>query len=185
MRLFVAVNFEEKILDAIEDTLGRFPIKRPPWRWAARTSWHVTLRFLGDTEPASLEPVAGVLAGVASRHPPFEVSFGALDAFPNLYRPRVLFYDIVSGTDPMKSLADDINRSLADRVGIRAETRPFRAHTTVARIKTRIGRPAVDALRSAATLEGVGQTITSFDLMESELRPKGSLYTRLKEFALG
>ena len=185
MRLFIAVNFEETVLDAIEAALGDFPIRRPPWRWANRTTWHVTLKFLGDTDAAAVEAIGAVLADVAARHGSFDVALGALGGFPNLYRPRVLFYDVESGAEAMESICEDINRSLANQLGIRAETKPFRAHVTVARVKTRIGRPAVDALRSAAGLEGVSQTVTGFDLMESQLGKKGSKYTCLKGFALG
>jgi 2'-5' RNA ligase len=185
MRLFVAVNFNDTVLDAVEATIGDFPIRRPPWRWSDRTTWHVTLKFLGETDEPALDAIGGVLAEAATRHSTFDVALGGLDGFPNLHRPRVLFYQVVSGADAMEALCEDINRSLANQVGIRAETKPFRAHVTVARVKTRIGRPAVDALRSAASLDGVSQTVSGFDLMESQLGKKGSKYTRLKGFALG
>lgn len=185
MRLFVAINFDDTVLDAIEDAIGAFPIKRPPWRWARRASWHVTLKFIGETEPAMVDSIGRVLENVGSHHSPFDIALGGLDGFPNLHRPRVLFYDIVSGAEPMAALSEEINRALANDVGIRAETKPFRAHATIARVKTRIGRPAVDALRSATSLEGTGQTVAGFDLMQSELRPKGSKYTQLKQIALG
>lgn len=185
MRLFVAINFNDAVLDAIESALEDFPMKHPPWRWAGRPTWHVTLKFIGEAESAAVDGIASVLERVAARHAPFDARFGGLDGFPNLHRPRVLFYEITDGAEPMAALCDDINRELANEAGIRAETKPFRAHATVARVKTRIGRPAVDALRSMPRLDGMVQTISSFDLMESELRPKGARYTRLKQFALG
>jgi 2'-5' RNA ligase len=185
MRLFVAVNFNDPVLDAIEGAVGDFPIKRPPWRWVGRASWHVTLKFIGEVESGRVDSIARVLEGVGSRHAPFDIAFGGLDGFPNLFRPRVLFYGIVAGAEPMAAISEEINRALSNDLGIRAETKPFRAHATIARVKTRIGRPAVDALRSATSLEGTGQTVTGFDLMESELGPKGSKYTRLKQIALG
>ena len=51
MRLFVAVNFEETVLDAIEEAIeeaiGKFPVKRPPWRWSAQSSASVSRAFPG------------------------------------------------------------------------------------------------------------------------------------------
>jgi 2'-5' RNA ligase len=185
MRLFVAINFNDAVLDAIEGAVGDFPIRRPPWRWVGRASWHVTLKFIGETEPAAVDSIARVLGRVGARHAPFDIVLGGLEGFPNLHRPRVLFYEIVEGAEPMAALSEEINRALANDLGIRAETKPFRAHATIARVKTRIGRPAVDALRSVPQLDGIGQTVSGFDLMESELRPKGSKYTQLKQFALG
>jgi 2'-5' RNA ligase len=122
---------------------------------------------------------------VASRHVPFELTLGAFDGFPNLHRPRVLFYEVRDGASGMARIAAEINTRLAERLGVRAETKPFRAHATVARIKTSIGRPAVDALKAVAPLDGVGQTVTGIDLMESRLGPRGSRYALVKPFALG
>jgi 2'-5' RNA ligase len=184
MRLFVAINFNDDVLDAIESSLDDFPMKRPPWRWSKRSTWHVTLKFIGEIEPAAVDGIARVLEEVAARHDPFDVALGPFGGFPNLHRPRVLFYEVATGAEPMTALSDDINRTLANDAGIRAETKPFRAHATVARVKTRIGKPAVDALRSMPPLEGVGQRVAGFDLMESDLRPKGAKYTQLKHIAL-
>jgi len=185
MRLFIAVNFSDAVLDAIEASIDRFAISRPPWRWSARPAWHVTLKFLGETPSAAVDGIAAVCDEVAAHHAPFDVTFGAFDGFPNLNRPRVLFYDIQSGAAEMGRIAAELNTALAERLGIRAETKPFRAHATLARIKTRIGRPAVQALKGVAPLEGVRQTVTGFDLMESQLGPRGSRYTLVKPFALG
>lgn len=185
MRLFIAVNFDDAILDAIEGAIGAFPIARPPWRWAARGTWHITLKFLGDTPAESVDRLGDILQEVARRHDPFEMTLSGFDGFPNLFRPRVLFYAAERGAEELAALSGDINGALAERAGVRAETKPFRAHATVARIKTRIGRPAAEALRSIPSLEGAVQTVAAFDLMESQLGPKGSKYTLLKRFALG
>jgi 2'-5' RNA ligase len=185
MRIFVAINFNETILDAIEHSLEDFPLKRPPWRWTNRSTWHVTLKFVGEVEPATVEVVSGALSDVAARHESFDTALGGFGGFPNLHRPRVLFYEAVEGVEHMAALSEDINRVLATEAGIKAETKPFRSHVTVARVKTRIGKPAVDALRSVPALEGAVQRVTGFDLMRSQLGRKGSTYTRLKEFALG
>lgn len=184
MRVFAAIEFDDDILDIIEAALDDFAIKRPPWRWTKRSTWHVTLKFIGEVEPGEVETIAAVLSGVAARHAPFQVTLGPFGGFPNLGRPRVLFYDAVEGVEPMAALAEDINRVLATEAGIRAETKPFRAHATVARVKTRIGKPAADALRDVPDLVGASQQVTGFTLMQSERRPKGSVYTKLKEFAL-
>jgi 2'-5' RNA ligase len=185
MRLFVAINFNETVLGAIERSLDDFPVKRPPWRWTKRSTWHVTLKFVGEVEPNVGELVSRLLGDVAARHDAFDTTIGNFGGFPNLHRPRVLFYEALEGVEHMGALSEDINRVLAAEAGIRAETKPFRAHVTVARVKTRIGKPAVDALRSMPPLEGAVQRVVGFDLMRSQLERKGATYTRLKEFALG
>jgi len=184
MRLFIAVNFTAEVLDAIADAIGRFPVYDPPWRWAKRDTWHVTLKFLGDTPPPDVDPISACLEGVCSRHAAFPMSLSALGGFPSISRPKVLFYRVEKGKDELTRLAADVEADLFESLQIPKETRPFRAHATVARIKKRLPRAVTEKLERAEPLSGVAQAVTSVDLMQSELRPGGAVYTRVKEFAL-
>ena len=44
--------------------------------------------------------------------------------------------------------------------------------------------PIADELTLAPPLTGASQTVSSIDLMQSELTPKGAIYTRVKGFTL-
>ena len=72
MRLFVAVNFPPAVRDAIRDALDDFPVANPPWRWAAPETWHLTLKFLGETEHDDFPRVVEALDAVRARHPAIE-----------------------------------------------------------------------------------------------------------------
>jgi 2'-5' RNA ligase len=69
-------------------------------------------------------------------------------------------------------------------LGIAEETKSFRAHTTVARVKSRIPRPVADLLSSVPPLLGAFQTVQSFELMKSTLHRDGARYEVFKAFAL-
>jgi 2'-5' RNA ligase len=183
-RLFIAANFTTEVRDAIAAAIGDFPVQNPPWRWAHRDTWHVTLKFLGDTRPEDVDPIARCLHEVCSRHNAFPLSLGSLGGFPNISRPRVLFYAVESGKEALTQLAVDIDLGLNQSVGIPKESKKFRAHATVARIKKPLPKPIADKLALAGPLTGVSQIVSSVDLMQSELTPKGAIYTRVKEFAL-
>ena len=184
MRLFIAVNFTDDVRDAIAGAIERIPIHDPPWRWARRETWHVTLKFLGDTPPRDVDPIKRCLEDVCAHHAAFPLSLSALGGFPNLSRPRVLFYRVERGKEALTRLAADVETGLFESLGIPKEKRPFRAHATIARIKKRFPRAVTEKLEQAAPLSGAAQTVTSVDLMQSELRPSGAVYTRVKEFAL-
>lgn len=184
MRLFVAVNFSENVRDSVAEAIESFPVYDPPWRWAHASTWHITLKFLGETPESGVEPIARCLESVCSRHRPFRLSLGPLGGFPNLSRPRVLFYAVESGKEHLTRLAAEVDAGLLEALGIPKEDKPFRAHATVARIKTKLPRAVADKLKLADPLSGVSQTVTSVELMSSELRREGAIYRCVKGFAL-
>jgi 2'-5' RNA ligase len=184
MRLFIAVNFSPAIRELIAESIDGFPIDRPPWRWTKPDTWHITLKFLGERPESDTGAIARCMDDVAAKHRSFRLGLGAFGGFPNLRRPRVLFYRAEEGAAELASLAADVERSLREEMGIPQDTKPFRAHTTVARVKSRIPNPVAERLATIPPLSGAVQTVESFDLMKSELRREGARYQCLKAFAL-
>lgn len=184
MRLFIALNLDPRIRELIASAIDTFPVDRPPWRWTRPDTWHITLKFLGDTPQTEVAPITRSLEQVATRYTRFQLSLRGFGGFPNLRRPRVLFYRSDEGASVMERLAGDVNRSLHADVGIPVEEKRFRGHVTVARVKSRLPAPVVGKLRTVPPLEGAVQTVGSIDLMKSDLRPDGARYERLKGFAL-
>lgn len=184
MRLFIAVNFDSNLRALIAGAIDGFAVSRPPWRWTKPDTWHITLKFLGERPDGDVPTITRCLEGVAARHRAFELELLDFGGFPNLRRPRVLFFRCRKGADALQSLAADVEETLQDVMGLPKEKRPFRAHVTVARVKARLARAVVDRLESVPPLSGAVQTVESFDLMKSELHRDGARYQRLKAFAL-
>lgn len=184
MRLFVAINFPDTITRAIAEALREFPVSDPPWRWAAAPTWHLTLKFIGDAAPESVQGITGALARVAEGARAFPARLGPFGGFPNLARPRVLFYALDRGVEAAAGLAGAVDAALVDAVGLEAERRPFHAHVTVARIKRPLPPAVTRKLRAVPPLEGGDFEAFSIDLMRSHLGPQGARYERVKQFAL-
>jgi len=182
MRLFVAVNFSETVRDTIAGAINNFPVTDPPWRWSRPENWHLTLKFLGETDRA--DDVTAALERIARNHKSFAMSVDDFGAFPNLKRPRVLFYRVSDGVDELTTLAADVERTL-EAIGFPAEDRPFRAHATIARVKQPLPGAIARKLESIPPLTGATQTVDSFALIKSVLDPSGARYSLLKAFALG
>lgn len=184
MRLFVAVNFDDTVHAAIRAALDDFPIDDPPWRWAAPATWHVTLKFIGEAREAELGKIVAALDAVRARHATFHVTLGKFGAFPNLRAPRVLFFGVEMGVQPLAALAQDVDRSLEEAIGLDRETRDFHAHATVARIKEPLPRSITDLLAVVPPLSHPVTRVSTFDLMESRLGRTGAQYSVVKRFAL-
>jgi 2'-5' RNA ligase len=184
VRLFVAVNLNREIKDTIQLALDRFPVQRPPWRWVKTDNLHLTLKFLGDTPEARIPRLVDSLEAVGRAHPPFTIQLDQLGGFPNLRKPRVLFYKVSHGAEPLSRLATAVDRTLQDRMDLPAERKPFRAHLTVARIKRPLPGEVAAQLTEVPPLPPASQLVSSLDLMQSELRREGAVYHCLKEIAL-
>ncbi|MGE4504257.1 MAG: RNA 2',3'-cyclic phosphodiesterase [Desulfovibrionaceae bacterium] len=153
---------------------------------------HLTLRFLGDVDAARVPGVLRALAGV--RFAPFALRLGGLGGFPSLARPGVLLLELAQGATECAGLARLVEEALAP-LGFEQETRPFRAHVTLARLRG-AGRgrgPAVPAGAVGRAAELVATLVAArplpafraerFTLYRSTLGPGGPVYTPLGEFS--
>jgi 2'-5' RNA ligase len=184
MRLFFAIPFSDETKSTIQAGIDQLAISNPPWRWVAMNNFHITMKFLGETDERLVESLSGCATTVCQDFRPFRIQLGALGGFPKLVRPRVLFYRVMDGAEPLAALAGRLDTELFERLSIEREGRPFRAHATIARVKRPPERAIVDCLERAAGLENTVQDVHNLALMRSELHRDGARYHILKEFAL-
>ncbi|HEX5133159.1 MAG TPA: RNA 2',3'-cyclic phosphodiesterase [Candidatus Krumholzibacteria bacterium] len=184
MRLFVAVNLDAATRAAIQRAIDTFPLPDPPWRWSGPSTWHITLKFIGETPPGDRERIIAALAPVARGHAAFDLALGALGGFPSLRAPRVLFYSVASGAGACSTLAHDIDAALGDALAVEREARHFHAHATVARIQHRVTADVTAALTRVPAIAVPALRVTGFELMESRLGRGGAVYSVVARFPL-
>jgi 2'-5' RNA ligase len=140
----------------------------PGLRWSRADQWHVTLRFLGETDVA---PVTGALEGVDVPAPRVQ-----LGPTVGRFGHRILHVPVRG----LEVLAQAVAACTAT-LGRPPEDRPFRGHLTLARV---VKDAHVDLRRLAGvTLEATWDA-TSFCLVESRLSPAGSRYEVVERFGL-
>lgn len=132
--------------------------------------WHVTVEFLGAV-PASRVPAAREAAAQV-QCAPCEVRFDAIEYWR---RPEVLCLVARELPPMLEDLVRQLRTALAQR-GFEPESRPFRAHLTLARKVTR----AVTAVQ----FEPLVWPVRELTLVESITDRSGSLYTPLAAWPL-
>ena len=179
-RCFVAVPIgdalRENLRDAVEAWRKRDDLAG--LRWADPDGWHLTLAFLGPTDPATVPVLIERLGSVAAAHEGSRAATGGLGAFPSPGRARVAWYGIEDGEGRLARLAADV----ADRLGLEAARR-LRPHVTLARAR----RQPVDLrpwLSSASAPEGVLNT-DRIQLMRSHIGVGPARYETLAAMKLG
>ena len=189
MRLFVAADIDAvtraqlaQTRDAIQRVLNRADVV-PRVAWVKDESAHVTLRFLGEVSDAIGESVQQALRKPLSRDA-FEVQWDRVGTFPAGRNPRVVWVGCSRGADELGALEMAVNGRLAPIVGA-GESRPFKAHLTIGRVK--------EPGKGADWTQAIGAasfppTVTRVDratLYLSKTSPKGPIYTALCRTNLG
>jgi RNA 2',3'-cyclic 3'-phosphodiesterase len=180
MRLFVALEIDAPIRDALEKITTLLKSESPGARWSRPESMHVTLKFLGHAEARRLEPVRTAFVKITSRQP-ISLRFRGVGFFPDEKGPQVMWCG-VEATPNLFELAESIEHSLAP-LGFKREARLFKPHVTLARLNS--ARNVEKLVRAAAPLKSYdfgAARESEFHLFESVLKPSGSEYKKLATF---
>jgi 2'-5' RNA ligase len=185
MRLFFAIPVSRTIRDLVSESLDNSGLGDPPWRWIPPANYHLTLKFLGETDEKLIPDVERAARSTTGMIEPFTILFGPFGGFPSLRRPRVLFYGIERGMSELKGLAGKLEGNL-EHLGFEKERRPFKAHLTLARIKRPVPAHIRERLGSVPALPSdARQVVDRFVLMRSHLGKRGAMYEELSSYPLG
>ena len=183
MRSFIALPLPPEItslLANIERDLQRFGADV---RWCGVGSIHLTLKFLGEIDPAVLPGLARALEERVAPRAPFPVDLGGLGGFPNLRSPKVLWCGL-GETEALTRLQADVEE-VCRRHGFEPDARPFRPHLTLGRVQGRRNlQPLLDHIRIGAEPVEARFTARQCNVYRSTLRPAGAVYDVLKEIRL-
>src|SRR5208283_1724230 len=180
MRLFVAIEVPSTIRSGIAAFIQEFRSIATQTKWVRAETIHITLKFIGGTDPGNLHRIQSALGTIRSDQP-VTLEFRGVGFFPNEKRPRVFWIGTQSSPN-LRTLAADIDRSL-HQLGFPMEDRPFIPHLTLARFNA----PALPPKLAAAAKENAARffgslTSREFHLIESKLKSTGAEYTTLQTF---
>lgn len=142
MRLFVAVDPPPSARAHLAAATEPVRAAATSLRWVPPERWHLTLAFLGEVDPAFVDPLSTGLARTAAVHAAMELAVAGAGRFAT-----VLWAGITGDTDRLARLAAEVEAVTARVRGLRhAPQRPapaYRPHLTLARSRRGTGRPSV------------------------------------------
>lgn len=142
-------------------------------RWIDPASLHLTLRFLGDAGNAQVEYFKHMLPTLAPSLP--AIATRRFGIWPNRARPRLLVLEL-EPSPPLSALAEQCEAH-ARKAGFPPETRGFRAHLTLARLRPGCAFGILPNPPPSVAFESVA-------LMQSTLAQPAATYTALAREAL-
>lgn len=178
VRAFVAIPVPEPQRRQLGAHLEECARLAPGYRWVPPDNLHLTLRFLGSLDPATLDRLEEEL--VAVRGGGFRLGLDGRGTFGPRSAPRVIWLGLAAGADESAQLASAIEAA-SRTVGLEPADRPFRAHLTLAR--SRPDAPRLPALPEPPALEP--WIVDDFVLYESRLGGRNAAaYVPLRRYSL-
>lgn len=183
MRLFIAVKISDAIRLELAEFVDQFLQFPGRVKWVEPHNMHLTLKFLGETEPKLLDKVKTATAAAANGLGAFDVTLSGCGAFPNLRAPKVFWVGINDDKMRLRTLAQQIDSNMVE-LGYERESRPFSPHLTLGRVKEPERLELIKDAFGKAKFAPQTLAVKAIYLIESRLRPGGPVYTDVAEFAL-
>ncbi|HEY5649661.1 MAG TPA: RNA 2',3'-cyclic phosphodiesterase [Nitrospiria bacterium] len=201
MRLFIAFELPPEIIKAVAAVQSKLKKTEAHVTWVRPEGIHLTLKFLGEVPEPRIPEIEGALEAAAKGTGPISVTIGGVGAFPDGTRPRVIWVGVQShqqgspgddraegdklpGVNTFGELAGRIEKELG-RLGFEENNRPFRPHLTLGRVRSSRGRKALIESLKTALQDPLGTCrFEKIELMRSELKPGGAVYSRIQTISL-
>ncbi|MHC4751515.1 MAG: RNA 2',3'-cyclic phosphodiesterase [Planctomycetota bacterium] len=187
MRCFIAIDIDEQIRKALEnlqnELRGKADIKKSDVKWVSPEAIHLTLKFLGEIKDEQTVDVCNITKDVASRHKCFELDVETVGYFGGR-SARVLWVGAGQDCDNLLQLQKDLEQQL-DLAGWPKETRKFSAHLTLCRVRnSKAGVKLAQVTQQYNDFKLGTMPADSVSVYQSELTPKGPIYTLLGNYKL-
>jgi len=192
MRTFIAIDLNEENKAALTKLQDELKQTKADVKWVEPENTHLTLKFLGEISEKQADQIKQVLDKISSDCKPFELSLSDIGAFPELDYPRVIWVGIEKGKKEVEEAAKKIEEELG-KLGFANEERPFAAHLTIGRVRSRKNIQALKEVCQLASLpvnkskpanRPTDELVNSITLYQSKLTPSGPIYTPLHRAAL-
>ena len=187
MRCFIAIDIDEAIRNALarlqKDILDKAGIKKGDAKWVDPGSMHLTLKFLGEIKDVQAVDVCNITKEVAARHKSFDIDIGTVGSFGGK-SARILWVGAGQESENLLQLQSDLEQQLAS-AGRPPENRQFAGHLTLCRVRNfKAGEKLALLIEQYKDFKLGVVPADSLCVYQSELTPKGPIYTSLGRYNL-
>lgn len=183
IRTFIAIDVPDAVKEMIyraQENLRR--LSGNQISWTRSQGIHLTLKFLGDVSEDEISGIANRIESAVLDFSSFQIHTTCPGGFPVLQKPRVLWLGI-DGGDELIGIQKAIDKSIS-KLGIEREKRKFNPHLTVGRVKFMAPNSELPVRFSSCEFNLVTWTAEEINLMASDLKPAGAVYTVLETIPL-
>jgi 2'-5' RNA ligase len=180
IRLFVALLIPDEVKSIVFDHCNSAVENSFDYKWEEKDKIHLTLKFIGEVEEELLPQIMNELEFVKN-FSSFNCSISKFGFFYRFNEAKILWCNLDTD-DSIISLVDELNLRLK-KFNIEPETRKFKGHLTLLRIKRKVSDDFIRSFKEYK-FSPVKLTANEIALVQSVLRPSGSEYKVLKIYEL-
>lgn len=185
MRLFVAFELPERVRQAIESWVAAQRPHLPRAQWVTTRNLHLTLSFLGDTDPGQLPAIEEALDAAFAEAPPLAMRLTEVGGFPKGGAARVVWVGVDADPDLAGIQAQVASAVRTALPAAQLDGRAWKPHITLARCAPPWPLASVGRLQVAGrALPSLPFRIAEGVLFASELQPTGAVHTQVAVFPL-
>ncbi|OGG27403.1 2'-5' RNA ligase [Candidatus Gottesmanbacteria bacterium RIFCSPLOWO2_01_FULL_39_12b] len=178
MRLFIAINFPDKIKRGILLQIVKLKLLIPQVSWVKAENLHLTLKFLGYSKGDKLEKIKKGIGAVIKDFEPFELNISKGGYFQR--EPFIIQLNL-GNSATLNSLANRLEKEMG-KLGFKKEIHPYTPHVTLGRGR-RLKKEEVEDIKRAInqirSLAPIKFEVKNITLVESQMTRSGSIYTDL------
>ncbi|MFH1484746.1 MAG: RNA 2',3'-cyclic phosphodiesterase [Chloroflexota bacterium] len=186
IRAFIAIELPDQVKENLRRLQGQLRQAGGPdgigVRWVNPDGIHLTLKFLGNVAADKIPAVTQAMNQAAEGTGALALATTGLGAFPNWRRVRVLWVGLEGDLERLQALQKRLEQGLKP-LGFPPEGRSFSPHLTLGRMREHMAPEEIRRFEEAISALGVESTqpwvADSLNLMRSELRPSGAVYSRM------
>jgi len=182
-KIFIAINLPNDIKKQLFSYSKKWVDL--PARWVSKDNLHITLEFLGALTDKEIGEICVIVKEVTERHESFSLNLiKILYGPPNKMPPKMVWAEGEKSKE-LAMLRQDLENSLTEKVAFVPENRSFAPHITLARINAWEFR-SIEPEERPEINENIDLafTVESIQVMESEMRKGGPVYTILESHNL-
>ena len=166
MRLFIAINFDENLKEALMAVQDKMRLQGVHGNFTKPENLHLTLAFIGEYNDP--EFVKEIIEGIQIA--PFDITLDGMGSFGNLW------WVGIKNNDRLETLAKILRRRLAEN-DVPFDKKRFRPHVTLVR-KPESPIP-LSPNEYDKIIKNVSMTVDHISLMRSDRGKNGMIYTEI------
>jgi len=182
LRVFLAISIPQTASSILQRQL--LPLKSTlascKLRWIPQKNWHITVKFIGALQTQKIPALVKELTSKLLQLQTFELELASVGWFPSNSKPLMLAA-MPTASEPLSQLAAHVDGTLA-HFGIARNSRPFRAHLSLARCHKGTKQTTPQLL--PAPLTPIPVSVSHIIFYQSQFETQGVYYSKLTSFPL-
>ncbi|MEI8196685.1 MAG: RNA 2',3'-cyclic phosphodiesterase [Phycisphaerae bacterium] len=182
MRLFIAIMLPDPLRATLHTAARKLAETRANIRWVVPAQYHITVKFLGETDDVLVPQIAERLTRAAAQVPIFTLHLEGPIRFPPLQahvQPRIIAVNARSPDQRLTRLHRLIDSTLGG-MGLPMDTRTLTAHVTLGRISSNHGLNRLLRQLPKHEFDPLGTLeVSTVTLLQSVLGSEGPVHTAL------